>query len=161
MRTRPERRPSAARVRGGRTGRSLFGHIMVPIDLSERNARALSTALGLAADLRARVTLFHVIDRVPGIPPGELDAFYRRLVERSERTLRRAARRFAERGIRVGTEVRIGEPAREIVRAALSRRVDLVVMGSHKVRPGRPALGWGTTSYKAGIFCPCPILLMK
>jgi nucleotide-binding universal stress UspA family protein len=56
--------------------------------------------------------------------------------------------------------VRIGAPAAEIVRAASRKRVDLVIMGSHRVRPGRMG-GWGTTSYKVGIFCQCPILLVK
>jgi nucleotide-binding universal stress UspA family protein len=55
----------------------------------------------------------------------------------------------------------VGEPAAEIVRATLRERVDLVVMGSHKVRPGGRPRGWGTTSYKVGIFCQCPILLVK
>jgi nucleotide-binding universal stress UspA family protein len=107
------------------------------------------------------VTLFHVIQRISGIAPGEFTAFYRRLVERSERKLRRIARKFVEGGVDVGTEVRIGEPAAEIVRATLRERVDLVVMGSHKVRPGGRPRGRGTTSYKVGIFCQCPILLVK
>jgi len=37
-----------------------------------------------------------------------------------------------------------------------------VVMGSHKVKAVRGgSRGWGTTSYKVGIFCQCPILLVK
>lgn len=131
------------------------------MDLSERNARALRTALALAKEWRSRVTLFHVIERVAGLGPAELEAFYRPLVERSERRLRRAARPFIAEGIDARTEVRVGEPAMEIVRATLREAIDLVVMGSHKVRPGRRARGWGTTSYKVGIFCQCPILLVK
>lgn len=92
----------------------MFKHILVPIDLSERNARALA-----------------------------------------------AAKRFLARRVAVRTELTIGEPAREIVRLATKRRADLVVIGSHKVRPGRPATGWSTTSYKVGVFCRCPILLVK
>ena len=61
---------------------------------------------------------------------------------------------------RVRTEVCVGEPAREIIRVSLRDRVGLIVMGSHKVRPDRAAR-WGTTSYKVGIFCQCPILLVK
>ena len=63
--------------------------------------------------------------------------------------------------MRVGATVCIGEPAREIVGTAAREKVDLIVMGSHKVVPSRPATGWGTTSYKVGIFCRCPILLVK
>ena len=139
----------------------MFGRIMVPIDLSDRNERALRMALALARQGGAHVTLFHVIEGVPGIRAGELQGFYRRLVDSSERKLREAARRFGDAGIKVGTEVRIGVPAAEIVRAASGKRVDLVIMGSHRVRPGRRTAGWGTTSYKVGIFCQCPILLVK
>lgn len=156
MAARPRRRP-----RSPRGDRALFRHVMVPVDLSDRNERALQTALALARDRGARVTLLHVVQRVPGISTGELEGFYRRLVDSSDRTLGRAARRFAAQGIRVGTVVRVGEPAHEIVATAAREGADLVVMGSHQVRPGRRAQGWGTTSYRVGIFCQCPILLVK
>lgn len=138
-----------------------FRHIMVPVDLSDRNERALRIALELARERGGRTTLFHVIQRVPGIALRELDTFYQRLVESSARRLRRTARKFADRGLDVRTEVRVGEPPAEIIRATLRERVDLVVMGSHKVRRGDRQRGWGTTSYKVGIFCQCPILLVK
>ena len=59
------------------------------------------------------------------------------------------------------TEASIGQPARDIVRAAVRRKVDLLVLGSHRVRLDRPTLAWGTISYKVGIFCQCPVLLVK
>jgi nucleotide-binding universal stress UspA family protein len=133
----------------------------VPVDLSDRNTRALRTALALARQWRSRVTLFHVIERVVGLGPAELEPFYRLLVERSERRLRQAARPFIADAIGARTEIRVGEPAMEIVQATLRQAVDLVIMGSHRVRPGRRARGWGTTSYKVGSFCQCPILLVK
>ena len=55
----------------------------------------------------------------------------------------------------------VGEPAREIVRAAARGRADVIVMGSHRVDPKRQGAGWVTTSYKVGILCRCPILLVK
>ncbi len=159
-RTRSTARPVAGTQHRPRST-PLFRHIMVPVDLSDRNERALGAARRLAHERGSRVTLFHVIQRISGIAPGEFTGFYRRLVERSERKLRQIARKFGEGGVDVGTAVRVGEPAAEIVRATLRERVDLVVMGSHKVRPGGRPRGWGTTSYKVGIFCQCPILLVK
>jgi nucleotide-binding universal stress UspA family protein len=55
----------------------------------------------------------------------------------------------------------IGDPAREIIKAATARKVALIVMGSHRGMPGRPGRGLGATSYKVGIACACPILLVK
>jgi nucleotide-binding universal stress UspA family protein len=91
----------------------------------------------------------------------ELREFYGRLETTSVAKLTRLARRFTARRVRVDTEVCIGEPARDIVRMAAKHGIDLIVMGSHRVRSGRPAVGWGTTSYKVGIFCRCPVLLVK
>jgi nucleotide-binding universal stress UspA family protein len=139
----------------------MFRHILVPIDLSDRNARVLRAALALARQSGARVTLLHVIQSVEKLPPGELKGFYGRLAKISTQKLERAAAPLARHGVRVRTEACIGEPAREIIRVALRSGVDLIVMGSHKVRPGRPEARWGTTSYKVGIFCQCPILLVK
>jgi nucleotide-binding universal stress UspA family protein len=139
----------------------LFKRILVPIDLSDRNRRTIDVALALARQNRALVTLCHVIQSVRDIPSPELRRFYRRLEAVSTATLEREARRFTAGGAPVSTLVSIGEPAREIVRIAAGRRIDLIVMGSHKVRAGRGAAGWGTISYKVGIFCRCPVLLVK
>jgi universal stress protein A len=139
----------------------MFERILVPIDLSDRNTRTIDVALDLARQNRALVTLCHVIQSVRDIPSAELRKFYRRLEATSAETLARVAKRFTACDVPVVTVVPIGEPAREIVRLAAGRRIDLIVMGSHKVRAGRWAAGWGTISYKVGIFCRCPVLLVK
>ena len=137
----------------------MFKHLLVPIDLSDRNARLLGVARSLARSSGARVTLLHVVHRIAHVPSRELQGFYQELRRKSRRKLQAAARGFATDGIHVRTVVVIGEPSRQIVEASTTRGVDLLVMGSHKVVPG--GAGWGTTSYKVGIACPCPILLVK
>ena len=52
----------------------MFRHVLVPIDLSDRNERAVRAAFELAASTTARVTLLHVTQRVGGIAPAELKA---------------------------------------------------------------------------------------
>jgi nucleotide-binding universal stress UspA family protein len=153
------RRGGAVR-RGGARGRA-FGRILVPIDLSDRNARTLNLALGLGRATGASVTLFHVVQQVPGLAAGEMRSFYDRLLAMSREKLGRAAKAFAAKGIAVRCEVCVGEPAREIVSAASRRRADLIVMGSHRIDLNRRGAGWGTTSYKVGILCRCPVLLVK
>ena len=139
----------------------MFKHVLVPIDLSDRNARIVRIGLMLAERSGARVTLLHVVQQVARIPPEELKAFYRRLVRAGQHQLTREAKRFATRGVPVETQILIGEPAREIVRMAHRRKVDLIVMGSHTVDPAVAGRGFGTTSYKVGIACRCPVLLVK
>jgi nucleotide-binding universal stress UspA family protein len=138
----------------------MFDHIVVPLDLSQRNKQALATARALAERLGARVTLLHVVQRFASVPVADMQAFYRRLTIMSERRLKREAREFAEAGIRVRIEVCTGDPAGEIVRRTRGRRGDLIVMASHRIDPKQPT-GWGTTSYKVGILSQCAILLVK
>jgi universal stress protein A len=147
--------------RHGSEDDGMFKRILVPLDLSGRNERTLDTARELAQLHHARVTLLHVVQQIPDVATSELRGFYRRLERMSARRLGHIAERFAARGLGVAVAVCIGEPAREIVKTAASKKIDLIVMGSHKVRPGPPANGWGTTSYKVGIFCQCPVLLVK
>jgi universal stress protein A len=139
----------------------VFKRILVPLDLSGRNGRTIDTARELAQLHHARVTLLHVVTQIPDVAARELSGFYQRLERVSARRLGRIADRFTARSVRVGVVVCVGEPAREIVKTAATKKVDLIVMGSHKVAPGPPSAGWGTTSYKVGIFCRCPILLVK
>ncbi len=139
----------------------MFKHILVPIDLSEGNERTLRIALELARIKRSRVTLLHVIQDIAGASTRELRSFYKTLERRSRGTLARAAKRFVDAGVATGAIVVIGDPAREIIRVAAARKVTLIVMGSHRVMPGRSGRGLGTVSYKVGIGCPCPILLVK
>src|SRR5262245_366077 len=153
---------SLAALRAGKeVGGAVFKRILVPIDLSGRTTRTIDVALELARATHALVTLCHVIQSVRDVPSAELRKFYRRLEATSARTLARVAKRFTACEVPVDTVVCIGEPAREIVRLAAGRRTDLIVMGSHKVRAGRWSTGWGTISYKVGIFCRCPVLLVK
>jgi nucleotide-binding universal stress UspA family protein len=139
----------------------VFEHLLVPVDLSDRNEKTLRTARRLAERMKSRVTLLHVVQRIEGLPDSELDAFYRQLESKSKRTLDAQARAFARAKIRVRAVVLVGNPVAEIVRRAARDKADLIVMGSHRVRPARGERGFGTTSYKVGILCQCPVLLVK
>jgi nucleotide-binding universal stress UspA family protein len=139
----------------------MFTHLLVPIDLSRRNEPALGTAVALAVQNHARVTLIHVIHRIQDVPTTELRGFYDRLERKAQQALARAARRFTRKRVAIRTVALIGDPAREIVRWAAANGVDLIVMSSHPVDPSRTGYGWGTTSYKVGLLCRCPVLLVK
>jgi nucleotide-binding universal stress UspA family protein len=130
--------------------------------MSDKNSRTLRAAMMLASQHRARVILLHVVHRIQNLPLAEMQLFYQRLIETSKKRLAEAARPFAAQRVPVRTEVIVGERPRAIVRVAMANKIDLVVMGSHKVNSARGKnRGWGTTSYKVGIFCRCPILLIK
>lgn len=139
----------------------MFENVLTPVDLSARGLRALRAAAELAARPGGRLTLLHVIQRIEGIPAAELRTFYAKLDAAARRRLARTARRLARRGLTVRCEVIVGDPGTDIARFAERRRMDLIVMSSHRVQPRRPGRGLGTTSYKTAILCRCPVLLVK
>jgi nucleotide-binding universal stress UspA family protein len=146
------------------TGRRTTGfrHVLVPLDLGRRHARALEAAAGVVDGAGGgQITLLHVVQRIEDVPFAEIRGFYEDLAARAERHLASAARRLAACGIDARTVVVIGDPAAEIVRQAERRRVDLIVLASHPVDTERRGWGWGTTSYKVGVLCACPVLLVK
>lgn len=138
----------------------VFRHILVPIDLSDRHQRVIDVARGIAAAAGARLTVMHVVQRIEGIPPRELQSFYARLEQSARKRLERTVHTLAAGGLRVRLRLVIGDPAAEILREARTRAADLLVLGSHHL--GRtPGSGLGTTSYKVGLLCRCPVLLVK
>ena len=140
----------------------MFRHLLVPIDLSDRNEQALRTAFDLAATNDARITLVHVVTQVRGIPMTELRSFYEQLEERAKARLGSVVRKYAQPGMDVRSVTLIGDPARDVVRWAERQRVDLIVIGSHSVEPrSGPRVGWGSISYKVALLCRCPVLLVK
>ncbi len=139
----------------------MFDHILVPLDLTGRNARAVTVALDLARQHGSRVTLLHVMQRIEYIAVGELRSFYRDLRAKAERVLERAGRELVADGVKVRRIVQVGDVPRAIVRQAETAKADLIVMGSHAVDPTELGQGLGTTSYKVAILCRCPVLLVK
>ena len=75
--------------------------------------------------------------------------------------LAKLGRYLAERHVPRREEVIFGDRAHEIVRYAMERGVDLIVLSSHRIDLGNPSAGWGTVSYKVGILSQCPVLLVK
>jgi nucleotide-binding universal stress UspA family protein len=117
-----------------------YRHILVPTDGSQRSRKSIAAAVRLARALGARITGIHVVDE--GVPTafsgsklygsGVLGRQYRVAVKREAMAILAEVERQAA-AARVPCEVvrRLGQPWKEILSAARSRRCDLVVMGSH------------------------------
>ena len=137
-----------------------FRHILVPTDLTERTDKALQLA-GRLASGGARVTLFHVIETIEGLPFEDLRPFYERMDRKARTTLKLLAKRAPEGAVNATHAVACGRRAEEIVRFAAANDVDLIVLASHRVNPSRVNRDWGTISYQVGILAQCPVLLVK
>jgi nucleotide-binding universal stress UspA family protein len=141
----------------------MFHHILVPLDLTGKNAAAIACAADLAAAGGGTITLLHVVEVVEGIPAAELKAFYKKLETRAAARLAAIAKKLRRRPGIAAVEARvvIGRRVEEILAHARAGGTDLVVLSSHKIDLERGTGAWGTISQKVGILAPCPVLLVR
>ncbi len=140
---------------------SLFSHILVPVDFTEKNNAALRTAKQLAHQNQARVTLLHVIETIEYVVDEEVADFYDKLKATSKTKLQFLADLFTAENINVQYKIVVGKRARGIVSFAMQNKVDLVVLSSHKVELSEVPKGLGTLSHHVSLLCQCPVLLVR
>ncbi|MEX0703541.1 MAG: universal stress protein [Planctomycetales bacterium] len=138
-----------------------FQHLLVPLDFTDKNLKALDVAFEICAVNKARVTLLHVIETMETLDDPEIRDFYARLEARADSELASAAQRFLDAQYELETKVHYGRRGPEIVQFAERHAVDLIVMSSHAVDRARPLESFATLSYQVAALCPCPILLVK
>jgi nucleotide-binding universal stress UspA family protein len=146
---------------------ALFRRILCAADLSEASRRTVDLALSLAEENEAEVTLFHVIESLPGetgarlyLAVPEIGPLRRDLERKALGQLRRMVevedRDFCEVKERVTT----GSAWREILKLAGEIGADLIVMGAHAHGPiGR--LFFGSTSSHVVRQAACPVLIVR
>jgi nucleotide-binding universal stress UspA family protein len=139
----------------------MFHNIVVPVDMTDRHGPAVSTAGQFAAAGGGAVTLLHVIELIHGVRREDEPAFYERLELNANAHLDRLAGGLRSQAVTVTTEVIYGERGPAVVRYAMDKGADLIVVTSHAVEPGQSGAGWNTLSYFIGIAARCPVLLMK
>ena len=137
----------------------MFRNILVPVDFTKKNLRAVRVAARVASGRGASLILLHVIERVDAGDPRGLAGFYRKLEASARHKI--GALLSAAGTVPARAEVLYGNRVNEILRFATERKVDLIVMSSHRLAMRRPGENWGTISYKVGILSRCPVLLVK
>ena len=139
-------------------------HFLVPIDFSEYANQALDYAITLAGKLGARVTLLHVIQPLPlgGVDMGvTLPSTY---IQDLEAEIRHDMESSLERVTAAGLEGDIvivhGVPFHEIIEAAKTQQVELIVMGTHG-HTGFQYVLLGSVAEKVVRLAPCPVLVAR
>jgi nucleotide-binding universal stress UspA family protein/predicted phosphoribosyltransferase len=132
----------------------LLKDILVPVDFGAPSLRACDRALALARDLRAQVTLLHVIDApdyvlLPNDP--------RKLRFSAERTLGALANRLRASGVEIETRIEQGSPWRVTLAAIEAKKPDLVVCGTHN-RRGVAYLALGSVAERIVRASSVPVL---
>jgi universal stress protein A len=138
----------------------MFEKILVPVDLSDGNLRAIETSRDLALETGGEVTLIHVIEMLD-LPFEELAAFYDRLEKKAVNAMRELAEPVRAAGVQVHHRIEYGKRAETIVEFAEENDADLIILNSHRVQLDDPGAGWATLSYKIAILAQCPVLLVK
>ncbi len=138
-----------------------FDHILVPVDFTKKNERAIEIAKRLATEHSARVSLLHVIESLDFPEDEEVQQFLNKMEARSNQQLAQLKDRFGGNDLEVSSETVIHNRAGGIVLYALENGVDLIVMSSHKIEPGATRDDWATISYQVSLACPCSIMLVK
>ena len=141
---------------------ALFRSILVPVDLTEKNASALAIAEDLAKRNEGDLTLLHVIETIEesGFDRDELEEFYRRLEDKARKGLEDLAAKVADE-VPVHQAVIYGRRARSIVQWAQEKGKDLIVIGSHSMDTSEHRDAWLTISYQVAMLATCPVLLIK
>lgn len=136
----------------------MFHHILVPTDLTEESRRALDLGLALASPGGARVTLLHVIERIPNLDDREVRTFYDQLERDARMRLHQLTASAHSPGkVEIVQSLLFGRRAEEIVRTADESNCDLVIL-QHATSEA-PLLG--SISYKVSVLAPCSVLLLK
>lgn len=141
--------------------KSLFRHIVVPLDFTAKNSAAVEIAFDLAQQHQSRVSLLHVIERIDLAADEGLTKFYESLRRNANEKLAPYVQRFVDAGIPAKEQLTLGKRGPEIVSYVQREKADLVVLSSHRIDPDVASSGWATLSYQVAILCPCPVLLVK
>jgi len=156
----------------------MLNHILVAIDKSASSQRAFDTALGMAKDLGAELTLVHALDvfdaaspKRPPLPASsysiELDTLLRENYERQwaefvnhyNSLLKQKQEKATAVGVPVSYLQPYGRPGPTICRAAKDSDADLIVVGSHG-RKGLSEMILGSVSNYIMHHAPCSVMVI-
>lgn len=141
--------------------------ILHPSDFSAASSAAFKKAIDMAKSSRAQLIVVHVISPTLPMPPG--DGYVSpKVYEDLAASTRAWARKHLDKllasakksGVRAKRFLLDGVPHEQIVRFAKSRRVDLVVVGTHG-RSGLAKLFLGSVAGRVVTAASCPVLTVK
>jgi nucleotide-binding universal stress UspA family protein len=137
----------------------VFKTVLVPVDLTDKNRRAIEVACELATP-GGTVTTFHVIETIDA-PFEELQDFYKRLEDQAREHMNAMCAPFRSRDVTLQELVVYGRRAPQIVQHAQTNPVDLIVITSHRMDPDHPEHGFMSISHQIALVAPGPVLVLR
>jgi len=139
----------------------MFRRLLVPVDFTPKNERALRQARELAELTAGEITLVHVVETLEDEIDTDLEGFYERLEAKAAERMEASLELLGEGSFARRSAIVLGHRARAIADFAEAERADVIVLSSHRVDPDRPGADWMTISHKVAILARCPVLLVK
>jgi len=143
--------------------------ILLPTDGSQLALKAAQTALQVARLYQAQVEILHVIPLVQGYWPGAygVPGFesneHNPVMDEARQMVEKTGQLFAAAGIEFQTTIKYGDPASEILNAAETDDIDLIVIGNNSMRPLARVDRFlpDSASKKVVAHAPCPVMVVR
>ena len=136
----------------------MFKTILVPIDMAHvAEGKANIHLAAQHAEAGAKIILLNVVEEIPGWAAAELPA---NLIETSQTRAKSELTAIAKAsGMEVEAEVRSGRSYKTILDVAEEKKVDLIIIASH--RPGLQDYFLGSTAAKVVRHASCSVLVIR
>ena len=140
--------------------------ILHATDFSKASARALQEAVKLARENSARLLVVHVIEPTPYVAGGEFGGaeIYMKLEDATKRNAQSSMSRLMQRlkklKIKAESLLLRGAAHEQIVKAARSKKADMIVIGTHG-RTGLSKLFLGSVAGKVVSLATCPVMTVR
>ena len=138
-----------------------FSNILVPLDGSDNEYKALRYAVQLAITNNANLTLLHVVEEPRYIiPEGESYAVPKRIVDYGENVLSIGKDLVGKSNVKTKLQLLKGNPAERIFQYSNKGNFDLIVMGTRGLSRMK-SMVFGSVSDKLVHFSKCHIMLIR
>ncbi|MFH1139775.1 MAG: universal stress protein [Pseudomonadota bacterium] len=142
-----------------------FQKILFPVDLSESSEKIAPFVKELAAKLKADIYLLFVARRLQGygllyVPHPNIKQFEEDLTKGGIRKLKEFVEIVFEDRRPLSAEVVAGEPSEVIIEYAVSKGIDVIVMGTHG-RKGLDRILFGSVAEHVVKNSPIPVLTVN
>lgn len=137
--------------------------ILVPVDFSDSSARALRHAAKRAAESDGSVIVVHVVPADYGwlgIGRNELRDLDRSLQRQASERLRTFADENVGDDVAADLEVRVGQPAEQIIAAARDSKCDSIMLSTRGLT-GLDRYFIGSVAHRVAQLAPCPVVLLR
>ena len=149
----------------------MISKILIPHDGTEMSDKAFKKAVELAKMFKAELVLLHVIEEIP--LPTSMIFDDKDVINRARRTARKELEKGWEKMVEVNTheieddnvalrgESRKGSAAQQILRFAKNNKIDIIVMGSHRLKGISKIKALGSVTRKVSEIADCPVLIVR